>query len=188
MTSTIVEAVRVWAGDGVATEYPWDPETWYMIRDDHPYLDIRTSGHVAEAARGTKIMKLPDTCGEGTQWQRWDLSEELSRNRRFGEISVTLKVPKNCVLRCYVIPAALLTYRDVVTMVEDIETEMGLAAAWDLVADHPNRSWSRPLSQSRGSTPAELLDKVDEEIRKAAWKALSRSKRARKLTLARQTA
>lgn len=164
MITTIIEAVRVWAGDGTATEYPWDPETWYTVRDDHPYLDIRTSGHVARAANGPSIGMLPDPCEEGTQWQRWDMSEELSRKRRLGEMSVILKVPKNCALRCYVVPAALLTYRDVITMVEDVEAEIGFAAAWDLVADRPDRSWSRPLSQSRSTTPAEILDKVDEEI------------------------
>jgi len=164
VTSTIIEAVRVWAGDGIATEYPWDPETWYMVRDDHPYLDIRTSGHVARAAHGASIEILSDACDDGTQWQRWDLSEELSRKRRLGEISVMLKVPKDCALRCYVVPAALLTYRDVITMVEDVEAELGFAAAWDLVADRPDRSWSRPLSSSRSSAPAEMLDKVDKEI------------------------
>lgn len=164
MSTTIIEAVRVWAGDGTATEYPWDRKTWYIVRDDHPYLDIRTSGHVARAAHGPSIGLLPDACGEGMRWQRWDLSEEISRKRRFGEISVMLKVPKNCALRCYVVPVALLTYRDVITMVEDIEAEMRFAAAWDLVADRPDRSWSRPLSQSRSYAPAEILDMVDEEI------------------------
>lgn len=164
MTSTIIEAVRVFAGDGTATEYPWDPEIWYMVRDDHPYLDIRTSGLGVRAPRGPNIKMLPDTCDEGCQWQRWDLSEELSRKRRFGEVTVKLNLPRDCALRCYVVPVALLTYRDVITMVEDVEAELGMAAAWDLVADQPNRSWSRPLSQSRSSTPAELLDEVDLEI------------------------
>ena len=164
MNTTIIEAVRVWAGDGTATEHPWDPKTWYMIRDDHPYLDIRTSGHVAQASNVASIKILPDACDEGSRWQRWDLSEELSRKRRLGEISVMLKVPKNCALRCYVVPVALLTYRDVITMVEDIEAEIGFAVAWDLVADRPERSWSQPLSRSRPYTPAEILDMVDEEI------------------------
>lgn len=164
MTTTTIEAVRVWAGDGTATEYPWDPETWYMVRDDHPYLDIRTSGFPARAASGASIVTLPDARDEGLQWQRWDLSADLSRERRLGEVSVVLKVPKNCALRCYVVPTALLTYRDVVTMVEDIEAEMGFTAAWDLASDRPSRSWSRSLSQPRSSTPAEILDTVDEEI------------------------
>lgn len=164
MTSTIIEAVRVWAGDGTAIEYPWDPEIWYMVRDDHPYLDIRASGLGVQAPRGPNIKMLPDACDEGSQWQRWDLSEELSRKRRFGEVSVRLNLPRDCTLRCYVVPVALITYRDVITMVEEVEAELGTPAAWDLVADQPNRSWSRPLSQSRSSTPAELLDEVDVEI------------------------
>ncbi len=168
MNTTIIEAVRVWAGDGTATSHPWDPETWYTVRDDHPYLDIRTSGHVARAAYGSSIGTLPDACDEGTQWQRWDFSEEMSRKRRFGEISVMLKVPKNCALRCYVVPTALLTYRDVIRMVEDVEAEMGVAVAWDLVTDQPDRSWSQPLPQSRPCTPAEILDMLDEEIRAAS--------------------
>ena len=168
MNTTIIKTVRVFAGDGTATEYPWDPKTWYMVRDDHPYLDIMTSGHVARAAHGPGIGLLPDACDEGMRWQRWDLSEELSRKRRFGEISITLKVPKNCALRCYVVPVALITYRDVITMVEDIEAEVRFAAAWDLLADRPERSWSRSLPQSRPNTPAETLDMVDEEIRAAS--------------------
>ncbi len=168
MNTTIIEAVRVWAGDGTAIEHPWDPETWYTVRDDHPYLDIRTSGHVARAAHGLNIGLLPGFCDEGMRWQRWDLSEELSRKRRFGEISVKLKVPKNCELRCYVVPVALLTYRDVITMVEDIEAEMRFAAAWDSLADRPDRSWSRSLPQLRPNTPAEILYMVDEEVRAAS--------------------
>jgi hypothetical protein len=168
VNTTIIEAVRVWAEDGTATEYPWDPKTWYTVRDDCPYLDIRTSGHPARAAHGYSIGPLPDVCDDGTRWQRWDLSEELSRKRRLGEISLVLKVPKSCELRCYVVPTALLTYRDVVTMVEDVEAEMEFAAAWDLVADRPDRSWSRPLPQSRSCSPAEILNMVDEEIRAAS--------------------
>ena len=164
MNTTIIEAVRVWEGDGTSIEHPWDPETWYPVRDDQPYLDIRTSGKGIMAPRESNITKLLETCVEGGQWQRWDLSEELSRKRRFGEISVKLNLPRNCALRCYVIPAALFTFRDVITMVEDVETEIGFAAAWDSMTDRPGRSWSRPRSQARLSAPAEILDNVDEEI------------------------
>jgi hypothetical protein len=138
-----------------------------MVRDDHPYFDFKTSGHAAQASSGHSIKKLPDSCDEGMRWQRWDLSEELSRKRRFGEISIVLKVPKNYSLRCYVIPAALLTYRDVVIMVEDIEEEIKFAAAWDLLADRSHRSWSRPLPQLRPNILAEILDLVGEEIQAA---------------------
>lgn len=164
MTATIIEAVRVWDGDGTSTEHPWDPETWYLVRDDQPYLDIRTSGMGVQAPRGPNIMKLPDACGEGSQWQRWDLSEELSRKRRFGEVSVKLNLPRNGSLQCYVIPAALLNFRDVITMVEDVEAETGFAAAWDLVEERLDRSWSRPRNQPRSSPPTEILAKVNEEM------------------------
>lgn len=99
MTTTTIEAVRVWEGDGTSIEHPWDPETWYSVRDDYPYLDIRTSGLGVKAPRGSNIRLLADACDEGFQWQRWDLSEELSRKRRFGELSVTLNLPRETV-RC----------------------------------------------------------------------------------------
>lgn len=165
---TVIESVRVWAGDGTTTEYPWNPKIWYTVRDDYPYLDIKTSGQGAKAPRGSAIRHLQEACDEGSQWQRWDLSEELSRKRRLGEFTVILTLPENCALRCYVTPVALLSFRDVITMVEDVEEETDFPAAWDLVADQPYRSWSRPLFQSRSSTSVELLDKVDEEISAAA--------------------
>ncbi|MUT24271.1 hypothetical protein GNX14_24205 [Mesorhizobium japonicum] len=168
VNQTIIEAVRVRGADGIGVEYPWDPATWYLIRDDHPFLDILTRGYPARPAHDATISKLSEPCEDGMQWQRWDLSEELSRKRRFGEISAVLKVPKDCMLRCYVIPTALLSYRDVVTMVEDVEAELGLAAAWDILADRPDRSWSRPLDRSRSLTPSETLNLIEEEVRAAS--------------------
>ncbi|MDT0506930.1 hypothetical protein [Novosphingobium sp. MMS21-SN21R] len=49
-------------------------------------------------------------------------------------------------------------------MVEDVEAETGFNVAWDLGAELPDRSWSRPQPQSRSSPLIEALDKVDEEI------------------------
>jgi hypothetical protein len=166
VSETMIETVRVIGADGIGVEYPWKPGICYMIRDDHPYLDFLTRGHAAQPHRDAKISKLSE--GEdGTQWQRWELSEELSRQRRLGELSAVLKVPKDCVLRCYVVPVALLSYRDVVAMAEDIETELGFAAVWDMVADRIDRTWSQPDKGARSSTPPELMRLVDEEIRGA---------------------
>ena len=100
---TIIKAVRVWGTDGTAVEHAWDPFKWYLIRDDQPFLEILTQGHPAAFKDKKKKFELED-CEGGLQWQRWDLSEELSRGRRLGEISAALKVPKDCNLRCYVIP------------------------------------------------------------------------------------
>lgn len=168
MNQTIIEAVRVRGADGIVAEYPWDPVACYLIRDDHPYLEIRTRGHRAQFKRDPKNLEISEPCEAGMQWQKWDLSEELSRKRRFGEISAALKVPKDCILRCYVIPAALLSYRDVLKMVEDVEAELRLAVAWDNLADVSDRSWSRPLVKPRSMVPNETLDLIEEEIRAAA--------------------
>lgn len=162
---TIITAVRVWESDGTAVEHPWDPAKWYLIRDDLPYLDIQTRGHPAQL-KNAKIKLEPVQCESGMQWQRWDLSEELSRTRRFGEVSETLKVPKNCSLRCYVIPTALLSYRDILTMVEDIEVELGIPIAWNKSSDpiKNGRSWSTPLIKSRPILPSETLINIKAEI------------------------
>lgn len=167
MSATVIETVRVWGADGIAVEYPWKSDACYMLRDDHPYLDFRTRGYPAQARHGAKISKLPDPCEDGVQWQRWELSEELSRERRLGEISVTLKVPQDCSLRCYVIPAALVSYRDVMVMAEEIEAELGFAAVWDMVTDQTGRSWSRQSGGPRSSMPSEMTDLVEEEMRAA---------------------
>ena len=154
--------------DGVGGEYRWEPDAWYLVRDDRPYLDILTRGLVAQAKdNSTKLAPLAEPAEDGTQWQRWNLEVELARQRRLGEICLPLKVPKNCALRCYVIPTSLLTIRDVMAMVEDIEAELGFAAAWDMTADRPERSWSR-RRHSRGTIMAvELIRLVDEELRAA---------------------
>ncbi|MER9304371.1 hypothetical protein [Mesorhizobium sp. M0496] len=168
VNQTTIEEVRVRDADGTGVKYPWKPDACYLIRDDHPYLDFLTRGHPAQPShRETKVSKLSELCEDGMQWQRWDLSEELSRQRRLGEVSAVLKFPKDSVLRCYVIPTALISYRDVVAMAEDIESELGFAAVWDMLADRPGRTWSRPVSGPRSSTPAEIMSLLEDEIRAA---------------------
>jgi len=46
---TTIEAVRVMGSDGIGIEYRWDPDTWYLIRDDCPYLDFLIRGFPARA-------------------------------------------------------------------------------------------------------------------------------------------
>ncbi|HEY8384212.1 MAG TPA: hypothetical protein VIL09_18885 [Microvirga sp.] len=153
--------------DGVGVEYSWKPSTWYLVRDDHPYLDILTRGRPAQSKGEVKLNALGQGSEEGTQWQRWDLETELARQRRLGEISLPLKVPKDCSLHCYVVPTSLLSYRDVVAMVEDVEAELGAPAAWDVLAERPDRSWSRRASGTRANTPSEIIRLVEEEARAA---------------------
>lgn len=161
--------MRVWGTDGAAVEHEWDPAKWYLIRDDQPFLEILTQGHPAAFKDKTKKFEL-EHCEGDMRWQRWDLSEELSRERRLGEISAVLKVPKDCTLHCYVIPTALLSYRDVLTMVEDVEAELGVAIAWDFSSDSikDGRSWSNPSINSRSMLPDETLDEIEAEIFSAA--------------------
>jgi hypothetical protein len=167
VSPTVIEVVRVWGADGIAVEYAWKPDACYLLRDDHPYLDFRTRGYPAQARDGAKISKLSDVCEDGVQWQRWDLEQALSKDRRLGEISATLKVPRDCLLRCYVVPAALVSYRDVMVMAEEIEGELGFAAVWDMVTDQTGRSWSRPSGGPRASMPSEMMGLVEEEMRAA---------------------
>jgi hypothetical protein len=162
---TIIEAVRVRSADGVIAEYPWDPDTCYLVRDDHPYLDFRTRGRPAMLrSRETKISELTESCEGETQWQRWDLTDVQSRQRRLGEISAELKVPRDCSLRCYVIPTALLSYRDVIVMADDIEAEFGFTAAWDMIADRPGRAWSLIRRGAHAKTPTAFIHTLEEEM------------------------
>lgn len=170
---SVIEAVRVVDADGVTVEYPWDPNTWYLVRDDRPYLEFLTRGRKAEAIKSeakymdVKIKELHDPSEEGTQWQKWDFEAEVARRRRLGEISLQLRVPKDCVLRCYVIPTQLLSFRDVVVMVEEIEEELGIEAAWDLQTNRRDKSWSRTTRGARSHVPTEMIKHVEEEIRAA---------------------
>lgn len=168
MNYTIIEAVRIKDADGASIEYSWEPGKCYLIRDDHPYLDFRTRGNAARPEEKAVVSKLEDPCGEGTQWQRWDFSEQISRERRLGEISLALKVPKKCVLRCYVVPTALLSHREVIAMAEDIEAEFGFTAVWDTLSQSSDRAWSHSLNAIGSKQPAELISLVQEEMRAAS--------------------
>lgn len=160
-----IEVVRVMGEDGVAVEYQWDSSTWYMIRDDCPYLDLLVRGFHAQTREGPKLEALAEAAPEGKCWQRWNLETDLARNRRFGEITLALKVPKDSMLRCYVVPTLLLSYRDVIAMIEDIESELGVSATWDLMTERPDRSWSRRSNSGGPITPTELVQIVDDELR-----------------------
>ncbi|MEJ7015883.1 hypothetical protein [Sinorhizobium meliloti] len=165
---TKIKAVRVADVDGNWKEFPWEEGTRYLIRDDHPYLDFLVRGPLlrpkADAKDDIKIFDLNESDEEGARWQRWDLETELARHRRFGEVDLHLKVPKGTTLRSYVIPAAILDFRDAVAMIEDIEAELGVSAAWDLVDERPERSWSRRTNRGRAITPTELIRQVREEV------------------------
>ena len=170
-----IEVVRVLDADGVSVEHPWDPNSWYLVRDDQPYLDFLIRGPKAQAVKSeadhidVKIKDLPDQSEAGTQWQRWDFEAEVARHRRLGEICLALKVPRSCVLRCYIIPTKLLSFRDVVAMVEEIEEELGIEAAWDMLAGRRDRSWSQTAGGARSNVPAELIKHVEEELQLARW-------------------
>lgn len=167
MRPTTIEAVRVGAPDGTMTVHPWDPEAWYIVRDDSPFLDVQVVG---PAVRPLGIAKpLPRVGNQGpdiVSWQRWDLESELARNRRLGTVKLDLEVPQGCSLRCYVIPTRLLGLADVIRMVEDIEREIGTAVAWEPAEQRPDRVWSR-RELGDASAPERLLALVEEELRAA---------------------
>lgn len=151
--------------DGLYAQFEWQPGTWYTIRDDCPYLDILISGNLAQAVEKGKLQKLDDAAPEGSTWQRWDFETEMSLHRRFGEISLPLKVPENTVLRCYIIPTALLRYPDVIAMIEDIESELGVDATWSVIEQRPDRSWSRKGNNGDRIAAPELVKQVQDELR-----------------------
>lgn len=167
MSGCIIEAVRVADGDGQSVQLPWKAGTSYGLRDDHPYLDILVRGNPASAAERAVKLKETEEVEQGLRWQRWDLEPDLARQRRVGEVSLALKVPQNAELRCYVLPTALLSYRDVVSMVGDIEVELGISATWDRSDPRNDRAWSDPTSQGRPETARELVRLAEEELRSA---------------------
>jgi len=167
VVGAVIEAVRVVGEDGEYVLYPWKPSSWYSIRDDHPYLDILVRGNDAQSVGKSKLEILDDIAPEGAKWQRWNFEREIARNRRFGEISLFLKVPEDAVLRCYIVPTALLSYRDVIAMIEDIESELGVNATWDVIDQRPDRSWSRRGNSGGHMAVQELVQHVEDELRLA---------------------
>lgn len=152
--------------DGEYNTSAWLPNTWYNIRDDRPYIDILVSGNHAQAFdKKVKLEQLNDAAPDGATWQRWSIETELARRRRFGEITLALKVPKETFLQCYVIPTALLGFVDVIGMIEDIEAELGVNVTWDMADQRPDRSWS---SQGQGGgrvSVLELIKNIESELR-----------------------
>ncbi len=166
-------AVRIADADGAHKELPWHPATRYLIRDDKPYLDVLVRGPLLNAKVDlkdeSKLRDLKESQEGGARWQRWDLETYLARHRRFGEINLELKVPKDSALRCYIVPTLLLDLRDVVAMVEDIESELGIVAAWDVDSPKPERSWSRGTDRRGSITALELIREATEELGAAKY-------------------
>jgi hypothetical protein len=160
-----IEAVRVMGEDGEYVPYAWKPSSWYGIRDDRPYLDILVRGNDAQSTeKRIKLEKLADPAPDGARWQRWNFEPEVARDRRFGEITLSLKVPEDVILRCYIVPTALLSYRDVIAMIEDIESELGVNATWDVTDQRPDRAWSRRGNSGGHMAIQELIKNVEEEL------------------------
>src|SRR5208283_4000625 len=166
VTDSVIEAVRVMGEDGEYVQYVWKPSSWYGIRDDRPYLDILVKGNAAQSTdKRVKLEHVDDPAPDGARWHRWDFEQDSARDRRFGEITLTLKVPKDTVLRCYIVPTALLSYRDVIAMIEDIESELGVNATWDVGDQRPDRSWSRRGNSGGHMAVQELIKNVEDELR-----------------------
>lgn len=166
---TVIEAVRVMDADGTWRRLPWKSGTRYLIRDDQPFLDVLVRGPQLRSKLGretdeAKLTVADERPEDGAIWQRWDLESYLARHRRFGEFDIELSVPKSGKLHCYVIPTALLDFRDVIVMIEDIESELDLPAAWDLVSERPERSWSRSTKRHGSISAPALIRLLEEEI------------------------
>lgn len=151
---------------GLATEYPWSPDACYLLGDDYPFLDVLVRGHRLKANTAVKLLERGEPAPDGAVWQRWDLEADLARGRRFAEVTLPLRVPKASTLRCYVIPTQLLDVSDVLAMLAEIESELGMAQAWDRQAKRSDRAWSR---RERGvrTAPELLVALVETELRAA---------------------
>lgn len=164
LVSSEIEVVRVAGEDGLPAEYEWKPSTWYVIRDDCPYLDVLVRGHDPQAMeKHNKFERLSELAPEGRRWHRWNLEKEVGRNRRFGEATLSLKIPESVELRCYIIPTLLISFRDVIAMIEDIESELGVTATWDVITERTDRSWSRRSINGGHIAASELVKHVEEE-------------------------
>lgn len=164
----MIKAVRVADADGAYRELPWDPAVRYLIRDDKPFFDVLVDGPLLQSKVDLKdesrLRDLNESHENGAKWQRWDMETYLARFRRFGEINLQLKFPESCDLQCYIVPTAILNLRDVIAMVEDIESELGISAAWDVDSEKPERSWSQGTDRTGAITPLELIRLTNEEI------------------------
>ncbi|MFT8814027.1 hypothetical protein [Acetobacter fabarum] len=173
--NTEIVSVR-WHGTNTVTDAaPWNPQEWYLVPDDHPYLDILTRGNHAQIAGKNPDKKLLTTLkGEDTvvqdqpaRWQRWNFEADLGYKRRFGRISLRLKVPKDCVLQAYVIPAKLLNFRDIEIMIGDIREMLGIDVSWERGPGDRGKAWARTAHGTRSATSHDLIDHVGQELKAA---------------------
>lgn len=164
----MIKAVRIADADGAYKELPWDSAVRYLIRDDKPFFDVLVDGPLLQSKvdlkDASRLRDLNETHRSGAKWQRWDMETYLARFRRFGEINLQLKFPDRCELQCYIVPTAILNFRDVIAMVEDIESELGISAAWDVDSEKPERSWSQGTDRTGAITPLELIRLTNEEL------------------------
>lgn len=164
IVGTRIAAVRVGAPDGSTSEYGWNQDAWYTIRDDCPYLDLLVEGHDLSAVDPKwKFQTLGQPEPGGARWQRWDLQVELSNNRRCGQIELQMRVPKHAALRCYVVPTRLIDVQDVLIIVEQIENETGREVGWELGKKRTGRAWSR-TEVANNVSAQEFADQIQEEM------------------------
>jgi hypothetical protein len=167
VATTMIDAVRVAALGGDATEYAWNPDAWYLLRDDRPFLDVLVRGHLLKAVDAKmKLAPLDEPAPDGCRWQRWDLEADLARERRLGEVSLPLAVPKAMSLQCYIIPTQVVDLADVLAMLADIELEFGWVDVWDRAARRTGRAWSH-RERRFSSAPEQLVATVENELRAA---------------------
>jgi hypothetical protein len=155
-------------------EWAFDENVWYVITDEHPYLELEVWGRPLVAAHDRDKQRIDQLehvsdVSSGHFWQRWMLGDQLARDRTMGGFELPLRVPNGIVLRCYVVPSKLLDVKDFLAMVEDVQTELNRPVAWDPGRDRRIRSWTREAQASRVSMRTRLLEDVREELDVAQW-------------------
>jgi hypothetical protein len=165
-----IHEVRIHNGQGGFEDLEYNPTAWYIIRDRVPKLDYKVSGpplvppEKTEAGRHSLSIVEGDWKNDDFIWQRWDLGNALSEERRTGSFELKLRHPSGLTLRCYVIPTRILGVNDMWSMIESVEAELDRPIAWDPNRGGTARAWVREGSLPYVPMVTLLLDVVEAEI------------------------
>jgi hypothetical protein len=158
-------------GDGEVQEREYSPDTWYVISDSEPKLEFEVYGQKMQPESTQESGQKPEIFGptketpEGSPfWQTWNLGERVSSDRMLGTYELPLKVPKGTTLRCYVVPAKILTVTHIWKMIEEIQSETRRPVIWNPSSDTATRSWLREFPEVQPTTVHLLVEEVKREI------------------------